>query len=85
MKIQGGCHCGKIVYKAEIDPKNVWLCHCTELPEAELPKVLSFSLVVSASPVLNFHTAIVRNYRRWRPDDQRVTERTKSICSTWFW
>ena len=30
MKIEGTCHCGKIAYEAEIDPKNVWLCHCTD-------------------------------------------------------
>jgi len=30
MKIQGGCHCGRIVYEAEIDPNTVWLCHCTD-------------------------------------------------------
>jgi hypothetical protein len=30
MKIEGACHCGKIAYEAEIDPKNVWLCHCSD-------------------------------------------------------
>jgi hypothetical protein len=30
MKIDGGCHCGKIAFEAEVDPGNVWLCHCTD-------------------------------------------------------
>ncbi len=30
MKIEGACHCGYITYEAEIDPKNVGICHCTD-------------------------------------------------------
>lgn len=30
MKIDGGCHCGNITYRAEIDPENVRICHCTD-------------------------------------------------------
>ena len=30
MKIDGRCHCGSIAYKAEIDPDNVRICHCTD-------------------------------------------------------
>lgn len=31
MKIDGGCHCGRIRYEAEIDePARVTLCHCTD-------------------------------------------------------
>jgi len=30
MKIDGACHCGKIAFEAEIDPKNVGICHCTD-------------------------------------------------------
>ena len=30
MKIDGGCHCGKITYTAEIDPEQVSICHCTD-------------------------------------------------------
>lgn len=30
MKIDGGCHCGKISYEAEVDPGNVGICHCTD-------------------------------------------------------
>jgi hypothetical protein len=30
MKIDGGCHCGFITYEAEVDPNEVYLCHCTD-------------------------------------------------------
>jgi hypothetical protein len=30
MKINGGCHCGFITYEADIDPDEVYLCHCTD-------------------------------------------------------
>jgi hypothetical protein len=30
MKVDGGCHCGKITYEAEIDPNDVSICHCTD-------------------------------------------------------
>ncbi len=30
MKIDGGCHCGFIAYRAEVDPKDVLICHCTD-------------------------------------------------------
>ncbi len=30
MKINGGCHCGRITYEAELDPGKVGICHCTD-------------------------------------------------------
>lgn len=30
MKVDGICHCGHITYEAEIDPDDVFLCHCTD-------------------------------------------------------
>lgn len=30
MHIDGGCHCGRITYEAEIDPAEVIICHCTD-------------------------------------------------------
>ncbi len=30
MKIDGGCHCGYITYEAEVDPDEVFICHCTD-------------------------------------------------------
>lgn len=30
MRIDGGCHCGKLTYEADVDPEKVGLCHCTD-------------------------------------------------------
>jgi hypothetical protein len=30
MRVEGGCHCGKITYEAEINPEKVSICHCTD-------------------------------------------------------
>ncbi|NNF76478.1 MAG: GFA family protein [Rhizobiales bacterium] len=30
MKIDGQCHCGEIVYEAELDLEKVAICHCTD-------------------------------------------------------
>ena len=30
MRMDGGCHCGRICYEAEVDPSTVLICHCTD-------------------------------------------------------
>jgi len=30
MKIDGGCHCGRIRFEAEVEPTAVAICHCTD-------------------------------------------------------
>jgi hypothetical protein len=30
MKIDGGCHCGRIHFEAEVDPATVGICHCAD-------------------------------------------------------
>ena len=30
MRIDGGCHCGRITFEADIDPDKVGVCHCTD-------------------------------------------------------
>lgn len=30
MRIEGRCHCGAIAWRAEIDPAEVYVCHCTD-------------------------------------------------------
>ena len=30
MKVDGSCHCGRIVFEAEVDPGKVRICHCTD-------------------------------------------------------
>jgi hypothetical protein len=30
MRIEGGCHCGKVSFEAEADPAKAGVCHCTD-------------------------------------------------------
>jgi hypothetical protein len=30
MKVHGQCHCGELVYEAEVDPALASICHCTD-------------------------------------------------------
>jgi hypothetical protein len=30
MKIDGGCHCGQIKFRAEVDTDQILICHCTD-------------------------------------------------------
>ncbi|MEL0585005.1 MAG: GFA family protein [Candidatus Thiodiazotropha sp. (ex. Lucinoma kazani)] len=30
MKIEGKCHCGEITFSAEVEPDQVFLCHCLD-------------------------------------------------------
>ena len=30
MKVDGRCHCGFITYEADVEPKKVMICHCTD-------------------------------------------------------
>ena len=30
MKIDGGCFCKHVTYKAEVNPERVFICHCTD-------------------------------------------------------
>ena len=29
-QVDGGCHCGQVTFRAEIDPEKVFVCHCTD-------------------------------------------------------
>jgi len=45
LNIDGGCHCGRIKYRAVIDPEKVEICHCTDC------QTLSGSAYRTAVPV----------------------------------
>lgn len=51
MRVDGGCHCGKITYEADIDPDKAGLCHCTD---CQTLTSSAFSLFVPV-PKENFH------------------------------
>lgn len=48
MKVDGGCHCGRITYEAEIDLDKVAICHCEDC------KSFSGSEFRGATPALWF-------------------------------
>jgi hypothetical protein len=47
MKIERGCHCGNITYRAEVYPNRVGICHCTDRQ------------TLTGSPTLGEHNAQV--------------------------
>jgi len=47
MQIDGACHCGRITYRAEIDPTRTRLCHCTD---CQTLSGSAFRVTVSAMP-----------------------------------
>jgi len=30
MQVDGSCHCGKLTFRAEIDPEKAFICHCSD-------------------------------------------------------
>ena len=30
MRIEGGCHCGRITFEATVEPGTIGLCHCSD-------------------------------------------------------
>jgi len=49
MKIQGGCHCGKITYEAEADPDKAGICHCTDCQNLSGSPYVAYIQVPAAS------------------------------------
>lgn len=47
MRIDGGCHCGRITYEADIDPEKVGVCHCTD---CQTLSSSAFRVTVRAQP-----------------------------------
>lgn len=51
MRIDGGCHCGAITYEAELDPKAVGICHCTDCQSLSASAFRTIGVVQAG----NFH------------------------------
>ncbi len=47
MKIDGGCHCGTVTYRADIDPGQVSVCHCTDCQK--LTGATNFLVIIAPS------------------------------------
>ena len=64
MKIEGGCHCGNIAYRAEVDPGMVGICHCTDCQtltgsafRANIPAPADSFVLVRGDPKIYIKTA----------------------------
>lgn len=53
MNIDGACHCGQIQYRAEIDPEDVLICHCTDC------QTLSGSAYRTVAPAKEGHFSLL--------------------------
>lgn len=47
MKVGGECHCGRIVFEADVDPQNSRICHCTD---CQTMGGSAFRMVVPSQP-----------------------------------
>jgi hypothetical protein len=47
MKVDGRCHCGLLSYAAEVDPEEVYLCHCAD---CQTLSGSAFRVIVPAVP-----------------------------------
>ena len=47
MKVDGSCFCGYLTFEAEIDPRDVLLCHCND---CQTMTSSAFRIVVPAEP-----------------------------------
>ncbi len=47
MKVHGRCLCGKVRYSAEVDPANVFVCHCSD---CQIQSGTSFRTTVLMDP-----------------------------------
>ena len=64
MKIDGRCHCGAIVFTAEVEPEKASVCHCTDCQRlsgspfrASVPARIEGFHLASGSPRIYVKTA----------------------------
>lgn len=67
MRIDGGCHCGRIAYEVEIDPARVSICHCTDC------QMLTGSPFRVTAGAIRLVTGMPRRYAK-RGDSGRLRE-----------
>ncbi|MCP5265301.1 MAG: GFA family protein [Burkholderiaceae bacterium] len=82
MRIDGACHCGKISFTAEVDPRRVMVCHCTDC------QVLSggpFRAVVTAHYDTLQVTGEPRQYVKVAQSGNRRAQVFCPDCATPLW
>jgi len=78
VKITGGCHCGKISYKAEIDLENVVICHCTDCQS--LSGSAFRTVAMSEESAFTFVTGDPKVYVKTGDSGNK---REQAFCSDW--
>jgi len=49
MKVDGSCHCGAIVYEADVDPASFGICHCADCQALSASAFRTIAIVPSDS------------------------------------
>ena len=75
MEIDGGCHCGKITYKATIDPEKVMICHCTDC------QALSGTVFRTVAPVPGDDLEMTGEPKIYIKTAQSGAKREQAFCS----
>ena len=64
MNSEGGCHCGQLTFSAEVDPEQVFICHCTDCQTLSgsayrtvVPAIEGSFKMITGSPKIYFKTA----------------------------
>src|SRR5438477_1181193 len=67
MKIDGHCHCGEIIFQAEVDPDALNICHCTDCQtlsgtafRVNIPAPAEHFVLLSGTPKTYIKTAELR-------------------------
>ena len=75
MKVDGKCMCGHIQYEAEVDPKKVTVCHCTD---CQVHGATAFGAVVG---VVNENFRLLSgNLKIYVKTAQSGTKRAQAFC-----
>jgi len=80
MKVNGSCHCGALKFTAEVDPKRVAICHCTD---CQIMSGSAFRTVVQvASEDFQLLTGTPRFYEKSGDSGNRRSLAFCGDCST---
>ena len=83
MHINGGCHCGKITYEAQIDPNAVGICHCTDCQT--LSGTASRTVVSTKKEDLKMLSGEPRVYIKTAESGNKRAQAFCSDCGTPLW
>ena len=75
MKVDGGCHCGKIKFEAEIAPEKVIICHCSD---CQTMSGAPYNAVVQV-PVSNF-TLLAGSLKKYVKTAESGNKRAQMFC-----